>query len=63
MILLIIDLVLVYRLDPVTKVGVFGHNIQNFNLVIGSLDVMTGTFLHFQSHEGIILSITGEPNS
>jgi hypothetical protein len=60
--ILIICLIANNILDPTLIKGVLCDDVQNLNLIISSLLIMRGTFLHFKSHMSIIQDITGQPN-
>ena len=60
---LITSFVCVNGLDPVLKEGVLGDNIQNLDLIVSSLSVMTSTLLDFESNVRVIESVSCEPYS
>ena len=60
---LITGFVCVDGLDPVLKERVLGDNIQNLDLIVSSLSVMTSTLLDFESNVRVIESVSCEPYS
>ena len=60
---LITSFVCVNGLDPVLKERVLGDNIQNLDLIVSSLSVMTSTLLDFESNVRVIESVSCEPYS
>ena len=60
---ILIFLELLYIFDEVLPESIPRHDIQNFDFIICRLLVVRGTLLHLQSHVGVIMSVSGKPNS
>lgn len=55
-------LVVVHSADPVSIVSIFGDNIQNFDLIIGGLLIVTRTLLHLHGNVGVVFAIASKPH-
>jgi hypothetical protein len=61
LVILFISLVICHCLNPVCAEGILFNNIQDFNFIIGSFNVMNSTLLNFECNIIIVLCVARKP--